>query len=161
MSPRAGCTRSSVCLLRTGPAPGPCGRRPPGCPGAFGSTSYRRPLLLLLLLLRCPRCRRAAVPADPSRAPRRYMEHLTPRIMQSVSVRVFAVCQKQRRRRGVKLAGGGRRRKLARLPFTVRAECGRCLWSAGLKSRWPVSLKIRSEIISCYLIKVSAGHWIR
>lgn len=42
-SPRAGCTRSSVCLLQTGPAPGPCGRRSPGCPGAFGSTFYRHP----------------------------------------------------------------------------------------------------------------------
>lgn len=41
-SPRAGCTRSSVCLLRTGPARGPCARRSPGCPGACGSTSWIR-----------------------------------------------------------------------------------------------------------------------
>lgn len=63
----------------------------------------------------------------PSYAALRYMEHLTPRIMQNALVRVFAVCQWERRRRSVKLAGVGRRRKLLPLLFTIRAEGGRCL----------------------------------
>ena len=37
-SPRAGCTRSSVCLLPTARAPVPCERISPGCPGVCGLT---------------------------------------------------------------------------------------------------------------------------
>lgn len=102
----------------------------------------------------------------PIPAELRYIEHLTPRIMQNALVRVFAVCQKQRRRRGVKLAGWREEAEVAAASLH-RKSAGRAVPpSCGSELRWPVPLKIPHEIISCYLITVSTGrggifHWIQ
>ena len=177
MSPRAGCTRSSVCLLRTGPARGPCGRISPGCPGAFGSTCLFFLYVFVVVVVDVipssfslppeawPGLDRLAAKPVTLLPPCHYMEHFTPALWKRVYAASPSLRDYAEEERRVKLARRGRAgtagsasgdflQSKSEGPVTpCRAGVVRSVGLVSLKKK----KKTCSDITAGYLIKLLVG----